>query len=58
MTDKQLVEELIQAAYDSGYYSGLDEHGQPHHLKAIKRRNTLRENLLIRLEARAAASRR
>jgi len=44
-----MVEDLIQVAYESGYYSGRNEDGQPHHVKARDRRNDLRDKLLRRI---------
>lgn len=46
---KQLVRELIDVTYETGYYSGKGEDGQPHHIKAIKRREKLRHKVYFRL---------
>ena len=51
MNNKQLIDALIKAAYDSGYYSGKREDGQPHHLEAIEERGRLRDEALQRLAA-------
>lgn len=48
---ESLVGELIDAAYDSGYYSGKGEDGQPRHMAAIERREKLRGELLRRLSS-------
>jgi hypothetical protein len=39
---KCLIDDLVQAAYDSGYYSGQHEDGSPPHREAINRRGYLR----------------
>ena len=55
MNDAQLIDTLVRAAYDSGYYSGKREDGQPHHLAAIQERGRLRDAALQRLgDLRAA----
>ena len=51
MTHCQLVRELISLAYDTGYYSGKREDFEPHHLKAIKVRESLRAEVLRRLRS-------
>lgn len=56
MTTEQLVYELIQAAYDTGYYSGKKEDGQPHHRQAIAMRNEYRDRLLKQLARLKAAT--
>ena len=43
---KTLVNNLIQAAYDSGYLSGRGEDGSTEHLSAIRRRKELREQVV------------
>jgi len=52
MTDEELLEELVQAAYDTGFYSGRREDGQTHHIAAIHRREQARARLATRLEDR------
>ena len=51
MTVEELVKELIAVAYDTGYYSGKKEDGEPHHVQAIANRNALRDRLLKRIVA-------
>ena len=51
MTLEKLIDELIQAAYDSGYCSGKGEDGQPHHVKIIAIRNAYRDQLKRRIAA-------
>lgn len=51
MSNVGLVKELVQKAYDSGYYSGKHEDGEPHHLAAIKERNLLSKEVVRRLTA-------
>lgn len=51
MTIEQLVEELVQAAYETGYYSGKREDGEPHHVQAIDNREALQDKLLKRIAA-------
>jgi len=41
-----LIDRLVNAAYDTGYYSGKKEDGQPHHTTAILLREKLRHELL------------
>jgi len=50
-SNKKLLDDLAQAAYDSGYYSGKREDGQPHHLAAIERRRWASDRILQRLAA-------
>ena len=50
MNNKELIADLITAAYDSGYYSGKHEDGQPDHLFAINERERLRKEVLKKLE--------
>jgi len=40
---------LIDASYDSGYYSGKLQDGEPHHLAAIKEREYFRRAVLARM---------
>jgi NTP pyrophosphatase (non-canonical NTP hydrolase) len=47
-TRNPLVDDLINAAYDSGYYSGRNEDGSVHHQAAI----AMRENLRREVEAK------
>jgi hypothetical protein len=49
MNNGALVVELIDAAYDNGYYSGQNKDGSELHKIAIKRRETLRKEVLKRL---------
>ena len=49
MTDEELIWELVDAAYESGYYSGKYEDDQPYHKAAIERREELRAEALRRL---------
>jgi len=49
MTNEKIVAALIDAAYDSGYYSGQGRDDGIHHRAAIARRETLRRKVLIRL---------
>lgn len=51
ISNAKLIDDLIKAAYDSGYYSGKREDGQPHHLAAMERRGQLRDEALQRLAA-------
>jgi len=44
-----LVQELIDAAYDSGYYAGRDEGGTKRHVATMNRRGKLRRQVLARL---------
>lgn len=48
LTDERLIKNLIDAAYDSGYYSGKKEDGSRHHLEAIDRRKKAKRDLLRR----------
>jgi hypothetical protein len=48
MNDADLIKALIQAAYDSGYYSGRRKDGQSHHLEAIEERGRLKDAALQR----------
>ena len=41
-----IIDQLVDAAYDTGYYSGKKEDGQPHHSKAIFLREQLRHRVL------------
>lgn len=50
MTDEQLLAALIAASYESGYYSGKQEDGQPHHREAINKREGLRVEVLRRMK--------
>lgn len=45
-----LVQQLISATYDSGYYSGKGEDGQPHHVDAIQERESKRKALIAIIE--------
>ena len=57
MNDEKLIDALIQSAYETGYYSGKHEDGQPHHRAAIMMRNKIRRQVLVRLaHLRAAAT--
>lgn len=57
MDNVALIAKLIDAAYDSGYYSGQVKDGQPCHLAAMKERERLRSEILRRLaETQADAS--
>jgi hypothetical protein len=46
---QSLVNRLIDVAYDSGYYSGRNQDGMPHHLAAIRERETLRREVIAAL---------
>jgi hypothetical protein len=46
---ESLIDALIEAAYDSGYYSGKGEDGQILHTQAMKLRNQLRVEVLYLL---------
>ena len=50
MSNERLVQELILAAYDTGFYSGKGEDGKPHHTQAIAQREFLRKAVLLRLQ--------
>jgi transcriptional regulator with XRE-family HTH domain len=41
----QAITDLIDAAYETGYYSGRGEDGQEHHVEAIARREQLRREV-------------
>ena len=49
MSNGALIIELIDAAYESGYYSGRNLDGEPEHKAAIARREALRKEVLSRL---------
>lgn len=49
MTNEQLVRELVDAAYASGYLCGKKEDGSLHHEAVIKRRESLRDRVLARM---------
>ena len=49
--DEKLVYDLVQAAYESGYYSGKGEDGQPHHMAAMEERKKMHDKVLQRLAA-------
>jgi len=55
MNDEKLIDALIQSAYETGYYSGKHEDGQPHHRAAIMMRNKIRRQVLVRLAHLRAA---
>lgn len=46
---KELVQNLIDASYDTGYYSGKGEDGMYHHLSAINAREDLRNEVIHHL---------
>ena len=48
--DKQLIAALIAASYESGYYSGKQEDGQPHHRGAIDLCKELKVEVLRRMK--------
>ena len=48
-----LIDQLVDAAYDTGYYSGKKEDGQPHHTTAILRREKLRHEVLDLVRSQA-----
>ena len=50
MNRRELME-LVDAAYDTGYYAGEGESGSDVHRDRIKDREALREKLLVRLTA-------
>jgi len=49
---QRVVDELIMAAYDTGYYSGKGEDGTEHHRLAIRKRNALKAEMLAILEVK------
>ena len=51
MTNEELVKALVEAAYESGYYSGKGEDGEEYHMNAIKTRDLLIRKVLARLDA-------
>ena len=61
MTNEELLNTLINAAYETGYYSGKQEVGQPHHredgqlhhVEAIARRTNLKQQVLARMQSDA-----
>ncbi len=48
---KKAINDLIGHAYDSGYYSGKKEDGEPHHKQSIKDRQAAKERLLKLINA-------
>ena len=54
MITKSLVRQLIDAAYESGYYSGKGEGGEAHHVGAVERRNKLRNQIFRILDKEEA----
>lgn len=54
MITKELIIELIDVAYDSGYYSGRGEDGESRHLVAVDRRNELRAQIFRILDKEEA----
>ena len=48
-----LIDQLVDAAYNTGYYSGKKEDGQPHHAAAILRRERLRHEVLDMMRTQA-----
>ena len=54
MTNEELLlNTLINAAYETGYYSGKREDGQLHHVEAIARRTNLKQQVLARMQSDA-----
>lgn len=53
MTNEELLNTLINAAYETGYYSGKQEVGQPHHVEAIARHTNLKQQVLARMQSDA-----
>ena len=51
---QRVVDELIMAAYDTGYCSGKGEDGTEHHRLAIRKRNALKAEMLAILEVKEA----
>ena len=51
---QRVVDELIMAAYDTGYYSGKGEDGTELHKLAIRKRNALKAEMLAILEVKEA----
>lgn len=45
-----LIRDLVQAAYESGYYSGKGEDGSIHHKKAIMKRKQLGDQLAYEID--------
>ena len=54
-TTEELVYLLIDASYDTGYYSGKGEDGKPHHLEAINKRELIRDELVKRITQKSDA---
>jgi hypothetical protein len=49
LSDEELIDTLIGAAYDSGYYSGQKRDGSPEHQAATGKRNRLKREVLERM---------
>ena len=47
---EKLLNALTQHAYDTGYYSGKGEDGQPHHVRAMEDRELVRKKVLAIFE--------
>ena len=51
MTNEELLSALMEAVYESGYYSGNHEDGRPWHIEAIERRTELKQQVLARMQS-------
>ena len=51
---ERVIDDLIQAAYDTGHCSGKGEDGTEHHRLAIRKRNALKAEMLAILEVKNA----
>jgi hypothetical protein len=47
---RELIDCLIGSAYDTGFYSGQREDGQPHHVEAIRKRTQIKAELIVAIE--------
>ena len=46
-----IIDQLVDATYDTGYYSGKGEDGKPHHVAALRRRKLLNRELTDKVDA-------
>jgi len=51
---ERVIDDLIQAAYDTGYYCGHGQSGTELHKLAIRKRNALKVEVLAILEVKDA----
>ena len=51
---QRVVDELILAAYDTGYYCGQGQSGTELHKLAIRKRNAIKAEMLAVLEVKGA----